>query len=237
MSKKMLCVIMLSVLIAPCAFAGSLMKVYAKDLDGSAEGSVHYARWDDTSQKYEKLHSRALKHGKDRIGLSPGKYRIEVVYTETMPQQQSVKEDLVIGDGEIHSTEFYFEKGAARIKTRDNDWLWDAHTRLFLSKRDECGSVYQQIQACELTDNVTSRYFTLAPGAYKLRIQYTETMPEDEYAEVEFEVANNDVVPIVAIFKHGPLPTRRKHNPDARKGSGLVIEPNEALTERTDNTG
>ena len=86
-----------------------------------------------------------------------------------------------------------------------------------------------------LPDRKKKLRFGLAPGTYRARIQYLETRPQSECVETTFDIADRDLVYIMPIFQHGPMPIRRKHAPLKRKGIRPVLEPNEALTNRLDN--
>lgn len=218
------------------AQAGAVLQVNAADLDGAARGRVVYSRWDESTQAYAPLHTRNIKRGVDRIGLAPGRYQVRVVYTETIPEQEATQSDIVLSDSEERVCTFRFEKAMVRVNARDNDWCWRADTRVFLYRQDKETGEYVLLQGRPLSHRRTRQWFAVAPGAYKVRVEYIETRPETEFAEKTFEVADGDELPILALFRHGPMPVRRKHTPLRRTGASGRYLPNEALTERTDNT-
>lgn len=221
---------------APLALAGSVLEVNAADCDGPADGRVLYARWDEAGQRYTHLHSRPLSKGSDRVALTPGRYRVTVVYTETVTPQEQTVEAIEVLDGAEVTQHFCFGKATAEIKARDNDWHWRANARLHLYQWDEKVANWMLVKSRSLPDRKTRQCMYLAPGEYKVRVTYLETRPQTEAAETTFTAKDGEVVSVLALFRHGEMPTRRKHAPLERRDSGLALTPNEALTERTDNT-
>ncbi len=236
MMTRLACVISVVFLVMPIAFGGSVLEVRAMDCDGPGEGYALYSRWDETKGAYLPLNSRFLRNGVDRIGLAPGKYQVRVIYTETLPEQEAVESDIVLEDGEARVLSHHFGKGVVQFQARDNDWCWRADTRVFVYRLNEEAGAYESLRSHALPDRRTCTHVMLAPGRYKAAIQYKETYPEIEYAETEFDVADGQVVSILGLFRHGPMPTRRRHEPLLRKGSGPYLVPDKDLTERLDNT-
>lgn len=227
----------LVLLIAPFATAGNVLEVKVSDCDGPAKGCVLYSVWDEAGGAYVPLHSRDLRKGADRIGLAPGTYQVRVVYTEALPHQEAVESEVRLGDGETRTLEFYFAKGAAVFQARDNDWPWGANSRVFVYRRNESSGEYELLRSLPLPDRQRKTHLLLAPGEYKVGVQYKETLPQIELAEHMFTISDGEVVSILSLFRHGSMPVRRKHAPLERKGARPNLMPNEALTERLDNKG
>lgn len=221
--------------LAPGAYAGSVLELRATDCDGPAEVRALYARWDEAADAYVHVHSRALRTGTDRIALAPGRYRVRVLYTETLTPQERTIEGIELADGAEVVREVRFEKATALIQARDNDWHWRANARLHLYRWDDAEGGWTLVRSRRLSDRKTRESMTLAPGEYKAQVTYVETRPETEPAETTFTAADGETVSVLALFRHGPMPLRRKHDPLARRGSRPALTPNEALTERTDN--
>jgi hypothetical protein len=237
MTRMVVLIVAGLVLVAAQAGAGAVLEVNASDFDGAAEGVVLYGRWDEATETYAHMHSRRLKDGIDRIGLAPGTYRVEVHYMETRPAQKEVREGIVVADGDELQACFRFAKATAEFRARDNDWPWGADTRIAMARWcDETGD-YVPLHHMAQSDRRTVRHMHLAPGKYRARVQYLETWPQSEIAEEEFEIADGEVVSILSLFRHGQMPTRRKHAPLERNDTAPNLKPNEALTHRTDNKG
>lgn len=217
------------------AFAGSVLEVNVSDVDGDAEGTVHYDHWNAEEDAWERLHSRNLFHGRDRIALAPGTYRVTVMYTETKPAQEAVSEKIPVGNGEALERSFYFGKGTAEFMARDNDWMWNADANVFIETKQADGT-FEPLHSLPLPTLIRQKWQYLAPGDYRVVFRYKETRPRVETADAEFTIADGQVVEVLALFQHGPMPTRRKHDPAARTTDMPALEPNEALTQRTDNT-
>ena len=197
-------VIAILVVLAASAEAGNVVEVRVTDYDGAAKGCVVYSRWDEKAKEFSPLHSRALKKGRDRMGLAPGTYRVGVVYTESFPRQEQTGEAFTLADGELKKIEFYFEKGVIKVSARDNDWFERADTRFFIYEWNEAIEEYVLMKSEALPTLKKRRYIVLAPGKYKVRTQYVETKPEIEWTETEFELEDAEVIPIVSLFGHGP---------------------------------
>ena len=227
----------LVLMLAPSVFAGSVLEVRATDGDGPTAARVLYGRWDEAAGSYVHVHSRALRAGKDRIALAPGRYRVRVVYTQTLTPQERTLEGIDLADGMEAVHEVRFEKATAVIQARDNDWHWRADARIRLHRWDETAGGWTLVRSRRLSDRETRERFVFAPGEYKAQVTYLETRPETESAETMFAAADGETVSVLALFRHGPMPQRRKHDPLARRGSRPALAPNEALTERTDNRG
>jgi hypothetical protein len=225
----------MGVMLAAPALAGSVLEVNVSDVDGVAEGTVHYDRWNAEREAWEGLHNRNLLHGRDRIGLAPGTYRVRVRYTETKPVQEAVSEEIPVGNGESLERSFYFGKGTATFMARDNDWMWNADADVFIQTKQDDGT-YAPLHSLPLPTLVRKKWQYLAPGDYRVVFRYKETRPRIETADAEFTIADGEVVKVLALFQHGPMPTRRKHDPAARTSDMPALEPNEGLTQRTDNT-
>jgi hypothetical protein len=225
------------VLVAAQAGAGAVLEVNASDIGGAAEGVVLYGRLDEATKTYAHMHSRRLNDGIDRIGLAPGTYRVEVHYTETRPAQDEVREGIVVADGVELQACFWFGKATVEFRARDNDWPWHADTRITMARWCEATATYVPLHHMAQSDRQMVRHMHLAPGKYRVRVQYLETRPQIEIAEEEFEIADGEVVSILSLFRHGQMPTRHKHAPLTRNNVAPNLHPNEALTHRTDNKG
>ncbi len=227
----------LMLMLAPCAFAGGVLEVRVTDGDGPTAARVLYGRWDEAAGSYVHVHSRALSAGKDRIALAPGRYRVRAVYTKTLTPQERTIEGIELADGVEVVHEVRFEKATAVIQARDSDWDWRADARIRLHRWDETAGGWTLVRSRRLSHRETRERFALAPGEYKAQVTYLETQPETESAETTFAAADGETVSVLALFRHGPMPRRRKHDPLARRGSRPALTPNETLTERTDNRG
>ena len=219
------------------AHAGSVLEVNVSDGYGHAEGQVLYSIWDHEEDDYVHLHSRQLLRGSDRIALAPGNYAIHIVYSGTRPEQYATMTDIEVGQGEEIVRNFYFGRGEAVFRARDSKWNWNADTDIFLYRFDEDAEEFELLHSRPLSYRRRQTGIDLAPGTYRVRIEYKETMPRSESVEVEFDITDGEELSVLALFQQGPMPIRRKHSPLDRRGSSPALVPNEALTRYTDNKG
>lgn len=185
---------------AQMAIAGGTIDAKITDSDGFAEGSLMIARWNGV--EYEHLSSRPLFRGKARFAVAPGKYRATIRYTETFPRQEQAETDIVIEDATVHPLDMHFEKGWIDLYVHDNDCA--ARSTVHYSRWDESTQTFEPLISFALRDPISYRTTALAPGRYRVDVNYKETVPNIEMAWGEFEIEGGKIVEKQGHFVYAP---------------------------------
>lgn len=196
----------LLMLAAGWASAGNLLEVEAADFDGPAQGQVVYYRWDEAKGSFEPLKAADLEDGKHRIGLAPGRYAVEITYTETTPQQVFRSAEVVFDDGEAQTVATYFGKAAVEVAAHDNDGKGEAECSVYFYEKDAAAEGgYRFLTSKPLPELIEGTYLHVPPGEYRVKVFYHETVPPGEKGTADFAIEDGEIVRVEGQFRIGPL--------------------------------
>ena len=193
-------------------FAKGEMNITALDNDGWAGGSVSYYRWSDTQRDYSHVTGDGLNNGKATRELAPGLYKAVVNYVESKPDQRRELVGFEVTDRGVSAVEYYFAKGRIETTATDNSG-WARGSVSYYRWSDERRD-YVHVTGDGLNNGRASR--ELAPGVYKLVVNYVESEP-DQRREVTNVVIEDGMSrghlfefggpgsspPVISV--HGPL--------------------------------
>jgi hypothetical protein len=156
----------------------------------------------DAGQYFEKGSLRDTNNGKADYSLSPGVYKLTMVYAEAQPREERSIEGIQITDKSIVTKEAYFEKGSLRLTATDNDGWASLFTSVSQWNDEKRDWVYVDRRD---TNNGKADY-SLSPGVYKLTMVYAEAQPREERSIEGIRVVDRQVLSLGEMFGGGNLP-------------------------------